>query len=276
VKAAADEQVKAEQERLRLHHLEELQKQREALEKDKEGSVNQEKANAFAARQKLESKIEELKRQVQGQTAAELGEGAEVDLFEALRGDFQEDRIKRIDKGEAGADIWHDVMYQGECCGRIVYDSKNRKAWRNEYVEKLRCDQLAAAADHALLTTSAFPAGQQQVCVQDGVIIANPARARALVEILRDHIIQAHRLRLSGQDRESKTGQLYDFINSDRCEQLLRRTEDVAAQLLEVDVKEQQAHERVWQRRGTLIRNAEKANREFRFELDRILGSKEG
>ena len=214
-----------------------------------------------------------MKRQLQGQTAAELGEGAEVDLYETLREGFKEDRLDRIAKGEPGADIRHDVMYRGKYCGRIIYDSKNRKIWREEYVEKLRGDQLAAEADHAILTTSAFPAGQQQICVRAGVIIANPARALALVEIVRDQIIQAFRLRLSGQDRQTKTEQLYEFINSDRCEQLLRRSEEVATELSNLDVKEQQVHQKVWQKRGTLIRNAEKANLEFRSELERILGS---
>src|ERR1700740_894306 len=58
----------------------------------------------------------------------------------------------------------------------LVYDSKNRTAWRNDYVDKLARDQIAAKAEHAVLSTLKFPADAKQVHVQDGVIIANPAR----------------------------------------------------------------------------------------------------
>lgn len=49
----------------------------------------------------------------------------------------------------AGADIRHDVVHNGKKCGTIVYDSKNRNAWRDEYATKLRVDQIAAKAEHA-------------------------------------------------------------------------------------------------------------------------------
>lgn len=271
-KEAAEKKAHDEQELLCLRHQGELLKQRQALEKDKEVVLSQEKARAFSDKQKLELKVGELKRQLESQTAAELGEGAEVDLFNSLRTEFQDDRITRIEKGEPGADIRHEVLYQGEVCGCIIYDSKNRKAWRNSYVEKLRTDQLAAAADHALLSTTVFPAGEQQVCVLEGILVANPARVVVLVDLLREQIIRAHRLRLSGEDRESKTKELYDFVNSDRFEQLLRRAEELTDDLLKLEVKNKEAHERTWQKRGLLLRSTVKAHRDFRFEIERIVG----
>lgn len=180
-KRAAEEQLKAakvEQERLFGERMQkELNQQRESLEKAKTEAVHKEQANAFEGRQKLEKKLLEMQRQLQNKTAQELGEGAEVDLFETLRGAFKDDRIKRIAKGVAGADIRHEVVYNGESCGRIVYDSKNHKAWRSEFVTKLREDQLADKAEHAVLATRVFPAGKNQLDIQDGVLIANPARA---------------------------------------------------------------------------------------------------
>jgi hypothetical protein len=46
----------------------------------------------------------------------------------------------------------------------------------HEYVTKLREDQISAEAEHAILSSLKFPAESRQLHVQDGVIIANPAR----------------------------------------------------------------------------------------------------
>ncbi|MGH6636573.1 MAG: DUF2130 domain-containing protein [Gammaproteobacteria bacterium] len=271
-KKAAEEKlevVKAERdERLQK----ELSQLRELLERGKTEAVQKEQAKAFEERQKLEKKLEEMQRQLQNNTAQELGEGAEVDLFETLRGAFKDDRIKRIDKGVAGADICHEVVYNGESCGRIVYDSKNHKAWRSEFVTKLREDQLAAKAEHAVLATRVFPAGKNQLDVQDGVLIANPARAVTVVTMLREHIIQAYRLRLGGRERDEKTAALYEFINSERCNQLFEHFDTLTQDMLDLEIAEKKSHDNTWKKRGLLIRNVQKVIQgQLHFEIEQII-----
>ncbi len=158
----------------------------------------------FEEKQKLTTMVQDLQRRLEKQTADQLGEGAEIDLFDALNEEFPHDRIERIGKGTPGADIKHIVMHNGKEAGVIIYDSKNRNAWRNDYIEKLARDQKAARADHAILATLKFPANAHQLYVQDGVIVANPARIVALVHVLRHHIIHVHALRLGGADRAKK------------------------------------------------------------------------
>ena len=82
---------------------------------------------------------------------------------------------------------------------------------------KLASDQMAAKAEHAVLSTSKFPKGARQLHVQDGVILAGPARVVALVQVIRRHLVQTHTLRLSNDERAKKTAALYDFITSERC-----------------------------------------------------------
>lgn len=249
-----------------------LREQREALEKAKTEAVGAERSKAFNDRQKLEGKLQALQRQLQQKTADELGEGAEVDLFEALKGEFPEDRVRRVGKGNSGADIIHEVVLHGRVCGRLVYDSKNRNGWRNGYVTKLRKDQLAANAEHAILTTQVFPAGAQQIHLQDSVIITNPARAMVLVQLLRTHILQTDALRLSNEARTEKTAQLYGFITSDRFGQLLAELDTLTEDLLELDVKEHKAHETTWNRRGQLLRTVQKARGIIAAEIEQIIG----
>lgn len=251
---------------------ERLRQQREAFEKAGLEAINAEKAKAFTGRQKLEEKLATLQRQLQQKTADELGEGAEVDLYETLRREFPDDRFTRVKNGTPGADIIHEILQHGRVRGQIVYDAKNRDAWRNDYVTKLRQDQLAARADHAVLASRAFPAGAHQIHLQDGVIVANPARVLDLVRILRRQALVADRLRLAGQARQEKTTRLYAFITSDRCRQLLDEIDTVADDLLQVDVKEVKAHEATWKQRGHLIRSVQRARGSLVAEVDQIIG----
>ncbi|MGQ0752539.1 MAG: DUF2130 domain-containing protein [Betaproteobacteria bacterium] len=181
----------------------------------------------------------------------------------------------RVNKGAAGADIIHNVVHNGKVCGCIIYDSKNRNAWRNDYVTKLRQDQLSAKADHAILSTIVFPAGARQLHVQDSVIVVNPARAIVLAQMLRKHVLQTYALRLSNEARDRKTVQLYEFITSDRCSQLLEQIETVSDDMLELEVKEKKQHDATWKRRGELIRSAQRAQGDFSSEIERIIGTSE-
>src|SRR5712692_980638 len=249
-----------------------LQEQRSALEKDKADAVNTERSKMFKEKLKLEEKLQLMQRQLQSKTADELGEGAEINLFEALRDKFPQDEVTRVGKGKEGADIIHKITDGHRACGFIVYDSKNRNAWRNGYVSKLRRDQLAAKADHAVLATQVFPAGARQLHIQDAVIVSNPARIMVIVEMLRKHMIQIHTLQLSTESRNEKMATLYDFITSDRCTQLLDQIETQTDDMLEIDVKEKKTHDATWQRRGELIRSVQRVRLELSSEIDQIVG----
>ena len=250
-----------------------LKEQREALDKANAEALNAERAKGFKEKLKVEEQLQAVTRQLQQKSAEELGEGAEIDLFEALKAEFPDDKISRVDKGVAGPDIVHKIVHNGRVCGCIIYDSKNRNQWRYEYATKLRQEQLAAKADHAILSTHIFPAGTRQIHIHDCVLIANPARVIVMVELLRKQIIQSHDSRLSNEAREQKTNQLYEFITSDRATQLLDHIEARTEDMLELDVKEQKSHASTWKTRGQLIRSVQRARADFISQIDHITGT---
>ncbi|HEY1245199.1 MAG TPA: DUF2130 domain-containing protein, partial [Hyphomicrobiaceae bacterium] len=205
--------------------------------------------------------------------AHELGEGSEIDLFEQLRSAFEGDRIQRVPKGVNGADVIHEVVHNGRTCGKIVYDAKNRDAWQNGFAVKLNADKLAQGADHAILSSNKFPKDKREIHLQDGVIVAAPARVPAIVEILRDQLIRLHELRVSNEQRDTKTEELYAFITSEHCRQLIGQVESQAGKMLDLDAREQEAHRRVWDQRKKLINAVQKARGDLAFEIDRIIGT---
>ena len=91
-----------------------------------------------------------------------------------------------------------------------------------------------------------FPANAKQLDLRDSVILANPARVFAVAEILREHIVQTHALRLSNHEREKKTCALYAYIMSERFSQHLDSIETQTDKLLDLDVDEQKTHQSVW------------------------------
>jgi len=246
---------------------------REALEKDKSEALLAKDKLHFDERQRWQKEVDDLKRKLDNQKSGELGEGAEIKLYDVLKEAFPGDHIRRVEKGTPGADIIHEVMLNGRLAGKIVYDSKNRGQWKFEYATKLRQDQIAEAADHAVLSTNKFPKDTRELHLHEGVIIACPARVVVLAEMLRCHILAVHELRMSNDERAAKTERLYAYITSTQCRQLLESIETLVARLEEIDAAEFKAHKAVWIKRGTLLKDVLKANGDFRYALESIIGT---
>jgi hypothetical protein len=250
-----------------------LEEQRVVLEKATEDAVNVERAKSFEDHQKLKTKVADLTRDLERKTNEELGEGAEIDLFEALKEEFPDDKITRVKKGEPGADIIHVVLLKGQSCGTIVYDSKNHKAYRTDHVTKLRLDQLGANAEHAVLSTHKFPQGTRQLHMVDGVLLANPARVVQLAMILRRHLIQVYTLSLSNVERDGKTEDLYRFITSEKCTLLFGSIEGRSDELMALQEKEIKWHQNNWSKQGEKIRAIQKAKADLENEISLIVGT---
>src|SRR5439155_5363810 len=146
----------------------------------------------------------------------------------------------------AGADVVHEVRYRGEACGLIIYDSKNRRAWRNDFVAKLKEDKVRADAAHAVLASMAFPRGEEELCVEAGVIIVHPKRAVYIAHVLRASMIALHRQGLTLQERGTKMVALYRYMSSGEFRQRLHEASDLVDKLRQLEVQERDDHEKRW------------------------------
>jgi hypothetical protein len=246
---------------------------REAMTKDKQETLNAEQAKNFQVTQKLQNTVDDLKRQLENKNSAELGEGAEVNLYEVLRAQFPKDIITRVGKGKTGADIIHKVMHNDMHCGTIIYDSKNHKKWLNDHVTKLRTDQRAEKAAHAILSTHAFPKDRSQLHIDNGVILANPARAAVVAMLLRDKLVQLHCLKVSNEERSRKTDELYALMTSDRFNLFLTTVTRSASQLEAIQEDERKTHDKVWRKQAELLRSVIRACAEFDQDIGRVIGT---
>jgi len=250
-----------------------LDDQKEVLETHYEKKILSFKAEREKENHRYQTKLADIQRQLEKKSNEELGDGAEVDVFNDLKAAFPDDVIRRVKKGAAGADIIHEIHTNGRSCGKIVYDSKNRAQWRTAYVEQLRQDQLAEKADYAVLPTRKFSKGVREMARQDGVIIINPARVVVIAGVLRDAIEQLSRAKLSEKGKQKKRDQLYEFLTSTRCADLFARVEETIEKLRDVDEKELKQQRSIRKSRGGLLSEVEKTILgDLQREIEEILG----
>ena len=75
------------------------------------------------------------------------------------------------------------------------------------------------------------------------------------------------------EKRDEKTAELYAFITSDRCKQLLDQIALQAQRMLELEAAEERAHRMTWEKRGKLIRSVQKVHSDLCFEIERVIGT---
>jgi hypothetical protein len=256
-------------------HQKEIADLRSVLEADRDQAVLNKQVEFTRERERWQKEFLDLQHKLQKKTADEIGDGAEVNLFEALKGAFEDDTITRVKKGQPGPDLRHEIRHNGEVCGLIVYDSKHRQGWHLSYATKLRQDQLDAQADHAILTTAAFPTGKKELCIESDIIVVNPARAVPIVHLLRRALISMHVRGLSLKARAEKTERLYAFMNSAVYHQRFEQFGAITKNLLEVDVEEKEAHDKTWKKRGKLLQRQGAVLRELDTEISAIIEGNE-
>jgi hypothetical protein len=273
-KMAEEQAAKKYQSLLELNEQQkqkELAEQRTILDADRDQELLKKQAEFARERAGWQKKVMEMDHQLQRMNANQIGEGAEIDLFETLRTEFPGDSISRIKKGQPGADIHHDIFHKGEICGRIIYDSKNRQGWQYTYVTKLREDQLEAQADHAVLCTTVFPSGKKELCIESDVVVINPAQAVHVAHLLRQALVSMHVRGMSMKQRTEKTDRLYRFITSPSYFQRFGEITRLTGEMLELDVLEVRAHNATWKKRGTLLTRQNNVLREIDTEISAVI-----
>jgi hypothetical protein len=273
VEAREVETRKQAQEEAEKQRQRELMEQRQTLDKDKKLALLKQQSEFNRERESYRKKTQLLENQLQRKTANELGDGGEIDVFEAVRESFDGNsgKTSRIPKGQAGADILHEVFHKGETCGRIIIDSKNRQAWQNTFITKLRQDQIEAEAEHAILATTVFPAGKKEMCIESGVIVISPARVVHIMQLLRQAMTTMHVKGLSMKERTGKMSRLYELITSESYAGKFTEANRLTEDILELEVQEKNAHDNVWKKRGALVKRLHNVLREVDTEVAAVI-----
>src|SRR5499426_2535635 len=211
--------------RRRLRELEEADKNRDV---DYQRKLDEERRRIDAQyKVQLESAQREaadLKRKLEQGAVQFQGEGLEVSLEALLRAAFPLDEIVPVPKGMNGADLLQRVRApSGACCGTIIWEAKQTKAWQPAWIRKLKDDQQAVGAEAAVIVTASMPKDTREPIVRESdVWVSRFDAARPLAEALRSALLELHKSRVANQGRSEKMERLYAYICSPQFTQRVK------------------------------------------------------
>lgn len=200
-----------------------------------------------AEQAKLQTQLDTLSRKLEKQTAEQLGEEAESDLFVQLAQAFPGDRIERIGRGVKGADILHNVMEGPKVLGRIVYECKNVLNWQNEFIAHAKHYQTQYETPNVIVVSRVFPRKDKDFSVVDGIPVVSQRLAVSLASVIRAGVVDIGNLRLSGKERDGKTEELFNYVVSDKFVTRFREIAEGIASLRALQEKARKWHENTWQ-----------------------------
>jgi len=197
---------------------------------------------------------EEMKRKAEQGSMQLQGEVQELALEELLSKIYPFDRIQEVPKGVRGADSIQTVIntMQQEC-GTIVYESKRTKNYSNDWIDKLKQDQITCKADIAVLVTEAYPSDMDRFGEKNGVWLCGFHEVKSLSFVLREMLIKTHSIKLSQENKGDKIELLYNYLTSTEFVQNIKRiVENYDAMLTQLN-SEKKAMTKIWATREKQI-----------------------
>jgi hypothetical protein len=193
---------------------------------------------------------EEMVRK-QGQGSMQMqGEIHELVLEELLKSTFPFDTIDEVGKGVKGADAIHNVKNPlGQLCGKIIYESKNTKAFGGDWIDKLKHDMRATQADIAVIVTETMPKDMERFGMKDGVWICSFTEIKSLAFVLRDSLIKIYAAQASQENRGDKMNLLYSYLTGTEFRQQIEAIVEGFSELQYGIQKEKNSMQKIWKER---------------------------
>lgn len=253
------ERLKEEKEK--IHKLVDEQNELKLKEKDKQ----------LEDQKKL---IEEMKRKAEQGSMQLQGEVQELAIEEWLSVQFPFDTISEVKKGAFGADCLQIVhTREAQNCGVICYESKNTKAWSQEWIKKFKSDMVNSKADIGVLVTSVYPKEMDRMGFVDGVWVCSLEEFKGSVSLLRQSLITTHQATKREENRTDKMSLLYSYLTSNEFNLQLNSIVHGFMNMQEELEKEKRSLMASWKRRQKLIDGVLANTTEMYGSLQGIAGS---
>jgi len=197
---------------------------------------------------------EEMKRKAEQGSMQLQGEVQELALEDLLSKSYPFDKVQEVPKGVRGADCIQTVInsMQQEC-GSIVYESKRTKNFANDWVEKLKQDQITCKADLAVIVTETMPSDMDRFGEKDGVWICGFQEVRSLSFVLREMLIKTQSVKISQENKGDKMELLYTYLTSNEFVQNIKRIVENYDGMIDQLNSEKKAMHKIWASREKQI-----------------------
>lgn len=200
--------------------LEEQDKIKQGAKKEAQEELSLQIAQKDKMLEDLKKQLQEAQRKAQQGSQQLQGEVQELALEDQLKQAFIYDEISEVPKGINGADVIQTVRTNfGTSCGTIVWESKNTKAWSQQWVTKLKEDTRTLKADISVLVSSVLPEGIQSFAQIDGVWVCDMKSAIPLAFALRERIIAVRNIQEANKGKATKAEVVYNYLISNDFKQ---------------------------------------------------------
>jgi hypothetical protein len=250
-KEEIESQIKAQAEE-KLHQ--ELRKEREKISKEIQEQSEVKLRQKDEQLEQIKRELENTKRKAEQGSMQIQGEAMELAIESWLRIKFPFDTIAEIKKGAFGADCVQTVNTRDMVnCGVICYESKNTKAWSDNWIDKLKQDMLKVNANIGVLVTSVYPKGMDTMGFVDGIWVCNFSEFKGSVFLLRDSLIKVHRVVQREENKIDKMTLLYNYMTGSEFNMQLNSIVNGFIKMQDELNKEKRSLMASWKRRQKLI-----------------------
>jgi hypothetical protein len=231
--------------------------------REKEKIINDLKGQLGDALRKAESGSVQLRGEIQ-----------ELEIISLLKDLYPHDEITQSKKGSNAADVMQVVkLPNGTVCGKIYYESKRTKSWSNEWVEKLKKDNLSAKADILVLVTNALPKGMNRYGIKDNIWITQFDDFKELTLALRYGLIKLHAISIIQENRNTKMSLLYNYLTSIEFKNVFQAILDGLKKIKESHESEKVKTQSFWKEREKMMEQVLTNSIEFYASIKGIAGT---
>ncbi|MDR3234523.1 MAG: DUF2130 domain-containing protein [Planctomycetaceae bacterium] len=218
---------------------------------------------------------EEMKRKAEQGSQQIGGEIQELQIEDSLRKSFPSDLIEEIAKGKNGADVKQIVRNSfGAEAGIILYESKNTKDFKKDWIAKLKSDTELEKANVPVLVTKTMPRNMEHLGLIDGVWVCSVPEFQGLAMVLREGLLRVSEVLVSQTNREDKMQILYDYLTGGKFGDQIQRVISQFRTLREGYQKEKEAMQKIWKKRDAQLESMLQSTSDFVMHIQTIAGSK--
>lgn len=230
--------------------------------KEKEKQLEDAREAARVANDELKRKLNQGSQQLQGDVL-------EKELEDRLKEAFPNDEFRPVPTGVRGGDIIQEVKNShGNSAGIILWEAKRTKAWKKEWLTKLKDDMRNINAADCVLVTEVMPPNTKVYDRIENAWVSTYEHAIKLAFVIRFGILKVAIARSSASHTDEQLKELYDVITSDSFRQMFEaRDEIINALKIELEADKRSAEKR-WKRQGAYIEKLDRNNSRMYGELE--------
>lgn len=198
----------------------------------------------------LQGKIRDLEATAFQGSQQIQGEALEREVESRLRRRFSWDQFLPVRTGSFGADLVQSVnSNQGVSSGKIIWECKNTKHWNQEWLKKIKQDQLSENANAAVIVSVALPDGFRNFDLLEDVWVCSPDYFLELATAIRFYLCEVFAIRKTNENKDIKNELLFSYVTGQQFRTKFKAIIEMQKELKEGLEKEKKLMTAAWSKR---------------------------